>query len=185
MEIEESAELAHELATDAHEHGHADKPNWHRYLAATTLVFALLTAIGALLAGVTAHEALIESSEEAVNVTIIEGDRVSIEVLEAKHEILTSLGESPDPAELEQIARFEEEVAELDEEVASEREFIAEVNADHLILAVAVTILSISIALSGMAIVVDMKRIWHIGFAIGIAGTLGLLYGVTKLLGWT
>ncbi len=72
------------------------------------------------LAGMTAHQALIERTEEIIELNIMEGDRIYMETLRSKHEILTALGESPDQAEIEAIEAFEKEMQELETEDAIE-----------------------------------------------------------------
>ncbi len=183
MEIGDSAELANELIMESAKEdgeGYERKPDWHGKLAAFTLVLALLTAVGALLAGITAHESLLDSSQESLDATIIEGDRVTIEILRAKHEILLSLGQTPDPAEVQRVEDYDAEIASLDTESEDEESAIATANSTHLILAVAVTLLSVGIAISGMAIIVDTRKLWFIGIGFGVVGTLGLIYGILK-----
>ena len=71
---------------------------WHKKVALSTLILALLAALGGLLSGITAQESQFEKIEEVINLTILENDRISVDVLKAKHEILISLGETPDEA---------------------------------------------------------------------------------------
>jgi hypothetical protein len=110
----ELSELVNELAMEQLEHddGESGERNWHRKVALWTLVLALLTALGWFLSGITSHEAQLEKTEEIINLTILEGDRVSIEILKAKHDLLISKGEPPDASEVEEIRLFEEEIAE-------------------------------------------------------------------------
>jgi hypothetical protein len=114
-ELGESTELANELVLEADQEDASEhkSPRWHTYLALSTLLMAILTAMGALLAGMTAHEALLEKTEEVVELTILEADRVEVDLIKAKHEILISLGESPDPLEVERIEVYQEETDEL------------------------------------------------------------------------
>jgi hypothetical protein len=110
----ESAELANEFFMDQIDHDPPDSPEkrWHRQVALTTLIFAMLAALGGLLSGITANESQREKMDEIISLTVLEGDRVSVEVLEAKHEILRSLGASPEETELATIQEIEAEIAE-------------------------------------------------------------------------
>jgi len=51
---------------------------------------------------------------------------------------------------------------------------------DHAnnVLAIAVTVLSVGITLSGMAVVVEEKRLWLAGLIIGAGGVLALALGI-------
>mgnify|MGYP001551131706 FL=1 len=183
-EIGERAELVDELVMESvkeDESGHKS-PKWHRYVALSSLVLALLTALGGLLAGMSAHEALLERTKETIEVSRQEGDLVRADVLKAKHEILASLGEPVDPEEIAQIQAFEEEAKELGIEAEREEEQAQATGYAHLVLAIAVTVLSVGITLGGMAIVVDEKSLWIAGMGIGAVGAVGLAFGIFVML---
>ena len=155
----ESTQLANELAMEQMKTDElvARGSEWHRLVALTMLIMALLASIGGLLSGITAHESAREKSAEIINLTILEGDRVSVEVLKAKHDILISLGETPDETELQAIQTFEDEIQEKREEVTREESLAQVIGQTHLIFSISVTILAAGISLSGMSIVLDMK----------------------------
>jgi hypothetical protein len=180
----ESSELVNELAMEQLEDdgGEFGGKNWHRRVALATLVLALLAALGGLLSGITSHEAQLEKTEEIISLTILEGDQVSIEILKAKHELLISMGETPDAAEVEEIRVFEEEVAEKQEEIAEEESLAQAFGQTHLIFAIAVTILAVGISVSGMAVVVDQKWLWGVGMVFGIVGSVGVILGIISML---
>ena len=183
-EIGETSELVDELVMESvkEDEGTHKSPNWHRQVALSSLVLALLTALGGLLAGMTAHEALLERTKEIIDVSRLEGDRVSVEVLRTKHEILASLEQPVDPAEIALIQAYEEEARELEMEARLEETQAQLTGYTHLVLAIAVTVLSVGITLSGMAVVVEEKRLWLAGMIIGAAGALGLAYGIVVML---
>ena len=185
-EISESSELVEELVLESvkEDKGGHKAPKWHKRVALTSLVLALLTALGGLLAGMTAHEALLERTKEIIDISRVEGDRVSVEVLRAKHEILASLGEAVDPVEVALIQAYEEEEADLIIEAALEEAETQLTGYTHLVLAIAVTVLSVGITLGGMAVVVEEKALWLTGLVIGTVGTLGLALGIVMMLRW-
>jgi cytochrome c peroxidase len=108
-ELPETVETAEDFITDAMDSQEAGDghPRWHKHVALTTLVMALLTALGAMLASMSATQSLIERTQEIIEVNSLEGDRFYMETLKSKHEILTTLGETPDQAETKAIAAFE------------------------------------------------------------------------------
>lgn len=180
----ESTELANELFIEQVEK-EKDEPEvqrWHKMVAFSTLIMALLAALGGLLSGITAHESQLEKIEEIISLTILEGDRVNVEVLKAKHEILTSLGEIPDEAEITAIRDFEEEIAEKGNEVARDERLAQAFGQTHLIFAVSVAILAAGISLSGMSVVVTQKWLWYVGMVVGAIGAIGVVLGVILML---
>jgi hypothetical protein len=180
----ESTELTTELFMD-----HVDRDpvslkekRWHKLVALSTLLFAMLAALGGLLSGITAHENQIEKIEEVINFTVLESDRVSVEVLKAKHEILVSLGESPGETELDAIRAYEAEIEEKQSEVLQE-EFLARTFGQiHLIFAVSVTLLAVGISLSGMSVVIEQKWIWTVGLVFGAVGSIGVILGIFSII---
>lgn len=181
----ESSELVNELVMEQIEDKveQASKMHkWHRQVALSTLFLALLAALGGLLSGITSHEAQLEKTEEIISLTVLEGDRVSVEVLKSKHEILISLGETPDEAEVAAIQAFEAEIEEK-REAAVEEETLAQVIAQtHLIFAIAVTVLAVGISVSGMSVVLEQKWLWTVGMVFGTVGTIGLGIGIISML---
>lgn len=182
-ELGESTELVSELVMETTHQGEGGQSSrWHKLVALSTLVLALLTAAGALLAGITAHEAVLERTKQAIEVSILEGDRLTVEILKSKHEMLAVMGHSPDPNEVALIEANEEQIADLLEETAREEGQVQEASSAHLILAIAVTILSVAITLCGMAVVLDTKWLWFGGLVFGLAGAIGLAIGITNVL---
>ena len=179
-EIGESTELVEELVLESvkEDAGAHKSPRWHKRVALTSLVLALLTALGGLLAGMTAHESLLERTREIIDISRAETDRISVEVLQAKHEILASLGESVDPAEIALLEAYEEEQQELMMEAALEEAQTQVTGYTHLVLAIAVTVLSVGITLGGMAVVVEERLLWIAGLIIGLIGMVGLAFGI-------
>jgi hypothetical protein len=183
-EQSESAELANELFLDHMEHDQPGSPEkrWHRQVALSTLIFAMLAALGGLLSGITAQESQREKMEEIISLTILEGDRVSVEVLRAKHEILLSLGEVPDEVELAAIQEYEGEIAIKRQEVAQEETLAQLMDQTHLVFAISVAFLAAGISLSGMAVVVSERWLWFIGLLVGALGVLGTAWGIVSIL---
>lgn len=183
-EPEEQAELASELIMETVKKGNTARarPNWHNQVALSTLFMALFTAVGALLAGMTAHEALLDRTQELIDVSIAENERVSMEVLKAKAEILASLGEVPSASDAAQIQAYEQEVRSAKEKAAEEEADVALVAHSHLIFAIAVTVLSAGITLAGMSIIAERKLLWVVGLALGAVGVLGVAVGVATRL---
>ena len=150
-------------------------------IALTTMLMALLAAFGALMAGISAQEALLDRTEGIIAVTIQESDRVAVDILKAKHDILITLGEKPDETELAQIADYERQATEFADEAQFEESKVQGLVLPHLLFAVAVTLLSVGIAMNGIAVVVKKRLLWLVGMAFGLLGAIGILAGVLTM----
>ena len=179
-----SADLANDLFMEQVERDQkaSQEKHWHKQVALTTLIFAMLAALGGLLSGITAQQNQIEKIEEIISLTILEGDRVSVEILNAKHDILLNLGEEPDEDELAAIQDFEAEIAEKQEEVLRDETLADIAGQTHMIFAISVVILAAGISLSGMAVVVSERWLWVIGLVIGALGSIGIAWGIFSML---
>jgi hypothetical protein len=183
-ELPETVESAQDFVTDVMDSqevgdGH---PRWHKHVALTTLVMALLTALGAMLAGMSATQSLIDRTQEIIEVNSLESDRIYVETLKSKHEILTALGETPNQAEMMAITAFEKGIQELDTQAADEETLVLTATWSHHIFVIAVALLSLGTALCGMSIIVNQKYLWGAGLLFGAIGTVGVGLGVLRML---
>ena len=183
-ELPETVETAEDFITDAMDSQEAGDghPRWHKHVALTTLVMALLTALGAMLASMSATQSLIERTQEIIEVNSLEGDRIYVETLKSKHEILTAQGETPDQAEITTIAAIEEEMLELEIKTVGDESLVKTTTKAHNIFAIAVALLSLGTALCGMSIIVNQKYLWGAGLLFGVIGTVGVGLGVIRML---
>ena len=181
-EPEMTSELVDELVLESVKEEAGEGPKWHRQVALSSLILALAAALAGLLAGLTASQELHVRTQEIMELTRLENERVHVEVLKTKHELLDSLGRAVDPGELAQLQAYEEEAEALASELAAEEEQDQRTSSTHLVLAIAVMLLSVGITLGGMAIVVEEKSLWFAGLGIGAVGAFGLALGVVRML---
>ena len=121
-------------------------------------------------------------TKEILELSKLESDRLHIEVLRSKHDILNSLGKLPDPKEVERIWQYEKESAALAIAVAVEETQVGIANYVHAIFALGVTLLSIAITLSGMAIISDRQVLWHVGIVLGAVGCGLVGWGIFRFV---
>jgi hypothetical protein len=178
-EYGESAELAADLALEDISEG---VPSWYRGVAFTILVLSVVTATAALLAGMTAHETLLDRTEEIVDVSIAETDQLTIEILRTKHELQIALGQPPDPVEVAEIERMEAEAERYAEEAAAAEASALGAASNHLLLAIAATVAAIAIAVTGLAPIVIQRWLWIVGIVIGAAATGLLAIGIVRIV---
>jgi hypothetical protein len=182
--LTEAVGTAQDAVLEAVESGEVgeEHPRWHKRVALTTLVMALLAALGALLGSRAANQALLGRTKEIIDMSRLEGDRIYAETLKSKHEILLALGETPDPAEAERLEAFEAEMRELQAEAAREEALALSSTSAHQVFAIGVTMLSLGITLGGMAIVLERKFLWAVGLIFGALGVLAVGIGVLTML---
>lgn len=180
-ETQESTELATELAVATVEHADG-QPTWHRKVAFSSLLVAVLAAAAALLAGMTAHEVLIDRTEEILDVAYAQSDLERVDTIRTRHAVLQALGTDPSPDEVASADQLEAVASQAlaDAEVArAEASFAGSM---HLVFAAASTIFAVAIAISGLAVIVDRAWLWGAGAAIALLGLVGLGIGLRGFL---
>jgi len=180
----ESTEVANELvvAQVKERLGGRKMSEEHAGVALSTMLMALLAAFGALMASISAQDALLDRTAEVMAVSVRESDRLAVEVLKAKHEILVTLGGKPDALELAQIGAYERSATEFADRTSREEDQVQALVLPHLVFAVAVTLLSVGIALNGIAVLTEKKFLWFVGMAFGLVGAIGIIAGVVMMV---
>lgn len=178
-EYSEQTEMVNELFLEQQkEEGGSHQPDWHRQVAISTLFLALFAAIGALMAGVSSHEIILQRTEELLELSVSQTDRVNVEVIKVKHELLMALEQPVDPADVDRLAAWEEEISRLELEEQALEIDTQKLTSVHLVFAISSTVLAFAITLSGMAVIVDHKSLWFAGMILGAVGILGVIAGI-------
>mgnify|MGYP001815262256 FL=1 len=181
MEYEESVELVTEQTMEAASLGHAASAPWHRMVAVSSLFLALMAATAALFAGITAHEILLERTEEVIDITFLEGERLSIEVIEAKHDVLAAIGVEPDPGEVARVEDYRRDVERL-EAAADEADAAVVVSSStHLRFAISATVIAVGIAVTGLSLL-TRRWVWVAGTVVGAVGVALLVTAVVDFV---
>lgn len=178
-EFEESVEVAHELIR---EEVSRKTSRWIEWVAISTMVMALFSALGALLAASTSNELMIKRTKEILEVSQLNADRTDIEILKSKHVLLESLGKKPEASDVERIKNYSYEIRDLKTDAESKERQITLTLYEHELFGIGVTLLSIAITLSGMAVVIKEKKIWFVGLMFAALGTSFLGAGLFKML---
>ena len=91
-ELEESNEAARELLLEEVIHTVQEKnPKLVNRIGMVTLIMALASAVGGLMAGITSNEAMNERTQEVVDVIHLQNDNAELREIKTKHEILHAL----------------------------------------------------------------------------------------------
>lgn len=173
------SEISAELALEDISHS---VPPWFQGVAFTILVLSVVTAVAALLAGMTAHETLLDRTEEIIDVSIAETDQLIAELLRTKHDIQRALDQPVSAAEIEQIERFEAEQEQAEIEAESAEAAALDSASNHLLLAIAATIAAVAIAVTGLAPIVRQRWLWIVGGFIGVFAIVLLAIGIVKVV---
>ena len=175
----ESFEEVAEVALEAvREEGRYADPAWIRMASLSTMVMALFSSVGGLLAGLAGNEAIIDRQKQLVDQVELNRLEIEHEVLATRVGVLESISQQPDAALLSRVEASIETLRELREEAA---EFGAESEAlfqIHELLAIGTTFLSIAITMTAMAVIVRQRRLWYFGMVLAAVGAVIVTRGV-------
>ncbi len=182
-ELEEAAEITHELIKeDVFYQKDNEKSEWISWVALLTMIMALISALGALLAGVTSNQLLITRTEAILELSHMESDRINFEILKSKHDILHVLNHPVDEAERTLVRNYQNHFGKLKKESVTDESQVQTTLLNHELFAIGVTLLSIAITLSGMSLVTNRKRIWVGSIVFGVIGASIVGFGVYRML---
>lgn len=157
------------------------KNRWEVWVALSSSLLAVLSAVAALLATFASDEAAIALSNESDFAAYAGGLATSRTMLQAKLELLASMGKPPTDADVDELKRIDAESKALSERSKRYETEGAKAFKTHDLLAIAVTLFQVTMLLSGVAVMVDRAVIWHFGLAFSM---IGLLFFVRGLIGY-
>lgn len=175
-EIREGAEKLAEAAE-----GHHKK--WHQWVALTTMMFALLAAIGGLLAGMSAQQALRDRTNETIDIVALQAKLVQAEVLRTKIDLLEANGHEVEDEVRKRLGVLERDIDELEEASIREEEDAEGSTEAHEHFAASVTLLGIASSLCGLAVLADRRWPWYAGFCFAALGLTYFGLGMAGYLG--
>jgi hypothetical protein len=167
-ELEDPTESLHEhIHESAHHAQHEGKDTWVIFVALTTAIIAVMSAITSLLAAHHADESMLKQIHASDQWNYYQAKGIKTDVLISEGKILKAMGKQPDSAT---VAKIKDNKKQQEEISKTAKEAEAESHADvesHNILARSVTLFQISIAISAIAILVKKKLFWFVslGFA--------------------
>lgn len=167
-----------ELQEKIHEKAHHSSEKWIMSVALTSAIFATLAAIGSLLAGHHANEAILDQLKSSNQWAYYQAKGIKANVLNSKIELLTELGkdaDQKDQSKLEQYQKDQERIRESAEE--TERDS-ANHMAKHMVLARCITLFQVGIAIAAISVLVGRRRYWYVSLGLGAAGLIFLLQGI-------
>ena len=173
-EFSETTEIARDLVMESK----LAQDDWIKWAALSSMVMALFTAIGSLFANFTANESVLERTEEILEASYLENDRLRVEVLLAKHEILNALAPSNKSTDRATLRHLNAEITRLEKAIKADEAIVQSYSFSHEIFSIGIALLSVAIALSGMGIIANRKFPWITGLVFGVTGCAFVLYGL-------
>lgn len=155
------------------------KPAWENWVAMSSSLLAVFSAIAALLATFESDKAAIAESSETVYAAYQEGAQSSYQVMQAKLDILAAMGKQPSPEDKEKLERIKAQAEVMKAKAAAYNEEGESRYHTHDHLAIAVTLFQLTILLGGLAVLVQRRFFWLFGLGFSVIGLGFLVSGLT------
>jgi len=167
-ELEDPTESLHEHIHESAHHAQTQgKDTWVIFVALTTAIIAVLSAITGLLAAYHSDEAMLKQLHASDQWSYYQAKGIKTDVLISETKMLKAFGKPVDTADVAKIKANKEEQKKISKEAKEAEEESHKHLESHDTLARSVTFFQISIAISAIAILVKKKLFWFVslGFA--------------------
>ncbi|EHQ30195.1 DUF4337 domain-containing protein [Mucilaginibacter paludis] len=175
-ELEDPTESLHEHIHEEAHHAEATGNKWIVYVALTTAVIAVLSAITSLLAAYHADESMLSQIKASDQWAYYQAKGIKTEILVSDGKLLKAIGKAAVPSDEEKIS---ENKAEQQEIMNKAKEYEAESHRhaeSHNTLARSVTLFQIAIAIGAISILIKKRIYWLISLAFaGVAAFFFIL----------
>jgi len=179
-ELEDPTESLHEHIHEGAHHAEAEGNKWIIYVALTTAIIAVLSAITGLLAAYHADESMLSQIHASDQWAYYQAKGIKTEILISDGKLLKAMGKAPIPADEDKIKDNKKEQQEIMNK-AKEAEAESHSHVDsHNTLARSVTLFQIAIAIGAISILVKKRIYWII--SLGFAGVAAFFF-IMQLLG--
>jgi hypothetical protein len=179
-ELEDPTESLNEHIHEGAHHAEAEGNKWIIYVALTTAIIAVLSAITSLLAAYHADESMLSQIHASDQWAYYQAKGIKTEILVSDGKILKAMGKQPIPADEQKIKDDKAQQQEIMNK-AKEAETESHAHVDmHNTLARSVTLFQIAIAIGAISILVKKRIYWVI--SLGFAGVAAFFF-IWQLLG--
>ena len=181
-----------ERAAEEHQHGHEHAPAHHQpdmnTSAITAAVLAVLAAVGSLLSGHAANEAILAQSRATDQWAYYQSKSTKGHVYEASGEIVKALTDSLDRSQTEktgpalehfraEVKRYDNEKSEIEREAKNlEAESRHELHRHHR-YSLGIACFQVGIVLASVSILVRLRSLYLLSLVAGAAGIVLLVLG--------
>lgn len=179
-ELENPTESLHEHIHEGAHHAEATGNKWIVYVALTTAIIAVLSAITGLLASYHADEAMLSQIRASDQWAYYQAKGIKTEILVSEGKLFKAMGKDPLPADEDKIKGNKVEQEEIMHKAKEDEAESHQHLESHNILARSVTLFQIAIAIGAIAILIKKRIYWLI--SLGFA-CVAAFYFITQLLG--
>jgi hypothetical protein len=175
-EIEVPTEHLHEHMNEAAEHEGGGGFNMR--VALTAAILSVIAAVGAMMAGHAANEALILQIKSSDSWSYYQAKSIKASVLSSKMDILKALAKKPSAEDLQKAAEYKSDMDKVTDDAKGFADESAAEMKTHVTLARSVTFFQIAIALSAIAVLTKKRQLWVGGVALGLIGCFFFVAGL-------
>ena len=154
------------------------KAAWENWVALTSSLLAVVSAIAALLATFESDKAAIAESAETVYSAYQEGANANYTILQTKLDLLAAMGKPVNAEDQEQLTSIKASIQHMKDKASAYDHAGQQNYKTHDRLAIAVTLFQMSILMGGLAVLVQRRAFWLFGMGFSLAGLGFLTYGL-------
>ncbi len=148
----------------------AGTSRWEGWVALSSSLLAVLSAITALYATFASDKASIAESQKTVIATYASGADATYHVMRVKIDMLKALGKPVDPADEATLKERKLQVEQYREKINASSQAGGYDYKTHDQLTIAVALFQVTILLGGLAVVVQRPKLWLFGMSFMVGG---------------
>jgi hypothetical protein len=187
--VEHSLHEKHEEHGEGHDEGGSGAKNKHMRSAITAAILAVFAALGSLLSGHAANEAILLQTKASDQWTYYQAKSTKSHLYEVNKTLIEALiqskGDSKSAANLEELTKridgkmkgYEKEKSEIEEKATDLEKESSHEFAEHQMYSFAVACFQICIVLASVSILVDSSALYLSSVIGGVIGVGLLVYG--------
>src|SRR5262249_10855137 len=149
---------------------HGAVPPWIGRVALSSAIIAVAAAVGALMAGHYANEAMLEQMKATDQWAYYQAQGIKDNVLQSKIDLLDALEEKPSEKDQEKVKEYGKEQKEIETEGKKLEEESEHHMKQHSVLARSVTTFQVAIAMAAISVLTKVKNLWYVSLLLGVVG---------------
>ena len=159
-----------QLHEEIHHHVEHSRELWVLGVALSSALLAGLAAVGALMAGHHANEAMLAQIESSDQWSYFEAKSIKQGQLATKIDVLSALGKAPANADEAKITQYDAEKEQIQRKAEQLEKDAQDHLRTHQALAASVTMFQIAIAIGAIAVLIRRRAFWLGSLLVGAMG---------------
>jgi Domain of unknown function (DUF4337) len=164
-----------QLHEEIHHHAEHSRELWVLGVALSSALLAGLAAVGALMAGHHANEAMLAQIESSDQWSYFEAKSIKQGQLATKIDVLSALGKAPANADEAKITQYGAEKEQIQRKAEQLEKDAQDHLRTHQALAASVTMFQIAIAVGAIAVLIRRRAFWLGSLVLGAIGIVFLV----------